>query len=392
MTKSCAPAIPSNHPLMEDGLCCQSESSVGKTTEGTLADAGLDTPKSNSNISACGLERRLAIDIGSGCTKMMVADVDIETQCVVTVVLTQEVPVLYGMDSKKNSDGCLSEAVQQDGLETLKKMLIEASAFEPKKSTAIATEVFRRAPNGRDFARRISKELGIFVSVIDQTQEARLGLSTAAALASVPREELIMWDCGGSSFQWVARDVMHSAEGELNMLLGALGDAVATALLVEIQGCHLMNKQTPNPATLEEAEELVKRLKERMPTAPQWLLGSKGVVAIGGRNSLCFLMADMLLSKAVVADGASSIGDQDGDPMACTITVPCVVNALGQVVDKTDEILQEKWCWRSNSDPPSMVAPKLCLIKASMEHFGLQSIQWRRTAGSCSGILISDLH
>lgn len=394
MIGSCAPSLPSTELhqskrlLVDDDSCCRSESSLGRTTTGTLADAGLDTPRSPT--SACGTERRLAIDIGSGNTKLMVADVDMERQCVVKILMTREVPVLYGIDSKQNSNGCLSEAVQQEGLKTLKVMLAEAAAFEPSQSTAVATEVFRRAPNGVDFARRISEELGIFVSVIDQTQEARLGLRTAAALAPIPLGELIMWDCGGCSFQWVSHGPTHDVDGELNMLLGDLGDSVATALLVEIQGCGLKTKKTPNPATLADAQELVKVLKERMPVAPSWLHGAGGVVAIGGRNSLSFLMADMLLSGTVVADGADGVADQDGTPMACTITVGSVLAALEVVIDQSDETLHEQWCWRLNSDPPSMVVPKLCLILASMERFDLQSILWRRTVGSCSGILISD--
>lgn len=389
MIESCAPSLPNNR-LLDDDSCCRSESSLGRTTTGTLADAGLDSPRSPT--SACGLERRLAIDIGSGNTKLMVADVDMERLCVVKVLITREVPVLYGIDSKRNSDGCLSEAVQQEGLKALQALLAEAAAFEPIKSTAVATEIFRRAPNGKDFARRISEELGILVSVIDQTQEALLGLRTAAALAPIPLDELVMWDCGGCSFQWVSHDPTRNMNSELNMLLGDLGDSVATALLVEIQGCSLKEKKTPNPTTLEEAQELVKRLKERMPIAPNWLHGSRGVVAIGGRNSLCFLMADMLLSGTVLADGADSVADQEGNPIACTITMGCVLAALEVVVEQSDETLYKQWCWRLNSDPPSMVVPKLCLILASMERFNLESIAWRRTVGSCSGILISDLN
>eukprot|EP00746_Dinoflagellata_sp_MGD_P002698 gnl/MRDRNA2_/MRDRNA2_105272_c0_seq1.p1 gnl/MRDRNA2_/MRDRNA2_105272_c0~~gnl/MRDRNA2_/MRDRNA2_105272_c0_seq1.p1 ORF type:complete len:386 (+),score=79.14 gnl/MRDRNA2_/MRDRNA2_105272_c0_seq1:132-1160(+) len=335
------------------------------------------------------LERRLAIDIGSGTTKLMVADVDIKRQCVVQVVLTREVPVLYGISSKQSSDGCLTEAIQQEGLKTLKEMLAAADTLKPKCITAVATEVFRRAPNGREFARRISEEVGICVSVIDQSQEAQLGLFTAAALAPIPLKELIMWDCGGSSFQLVSCGP-SGIDGELQMLLGPLGDSVATALLVEIQGCHLKDKHTPNPATHEECKELIKRLKQCMPVVPEWLHGSQGVVGIGGRNSLFFLLADMLLSGAVVSEGATSTADEDGAPIAASITAASVRPALDAVVNKPDEVLHQQWCWRPNSDPPSMVAPKLCLISASMEHFGIESIIWRRTVGSCPGILVSD--
>jgi len=310
-------------------------------------------------------------------------------------VFTRERPVLYGVDAKRTG-GILSDGVQEEGLAVLRSLLEDVKKSQAQSVVGVATEVFRRASNGSEFVARIREELGLPVRVVDQSVEALLGFRTAGAISKIPESELVMWDCGGGSFQLVAAPA--DGETQLRMHLGAFGDAVVTAMLVEMQGRSFAAKQSPNPVSNKEACDLVSRLLERLPTAPSWLKGSQGVVAIGGRNSMFFLLADMIHSgvcDAFAANGEEEdLGsvqvDNDGSPESCELTAAAAKAAIKAAAGCSEEELAQRWCWRPNSDPPAMVLPKLCLIVASMESFGITSFSWSRTVGNCPGICISE--
>jgi len=338
------------------------------------------------------VERRAAFDIGSGTTKLLVAEVDVEAKRCVRVVFTRERPVLYGVDARRTG-GRLSEDVQQEGLAVLRSLLQDAEKAQAHTVVGVATEVFRRTSNGSEYVARISEELGLPVRVVDQSVEALLGFRTAGAISKIPESELVMWDCGGGSFQLVASP---PAGGEqLRMHLGAFGDAVVTAMLVEMQGRSFAAKQSPNPVSNKEACDLISLLLERLPTAPSWLKGSQGVVAIGGRNSMFFLLADMVNSGVCDAfvngeDLGTVQVDSDNCPESCELTAAAAKAAIKAAAGCSEDDLAKQWCWRPNSDPPAMVLPKLCLIAASLESFGISSFVWSRTVGNCPGIAISE--
>jgi len=357
-----------------------------------------------AKLAKLSLERRAALDIGSGCTKLVVADVDVATGRCERVLTTQEVPVLYGVALRRAADGRLSEAVQAEGLKELGRLVQEAKALGCQHFAAVATEAFRRAPNGGEFVSRVKKEVGLSIRIIDQSLEARLGFSTAAAVSDVSAWDLISWDCGGASYQLVTAGA-DAAAGELSTHCGALGDAAATAALVELQGRSFAKTPSPNPVSLDEAEALVARLKERMPEPPAWLRGARGVVAIGGRNSMFALLADMLRAGAEAntkedlpprvlpgaeAEQCGGKGPRPDLPSTCTVTPAAAWAAVRASVDLSEQELARRWCWRPNTDPPSMVLPKLCLIIASLEKFQVESAQWKRTVGCCPGVLMAD--
>ena len=99
------------------------------------------------------VQRRAAFDIGSGATKLMIADVDVESGTIGTVVHSAERTVKYALDWKKH--GTLSEDVQAEGIKALHALRTEVMAAGCTAYTAIATEVFRKAPNGAAFLQRV---------------------------------------------------------------------------------------------------------------------------------------------------------------------------------------------------------------------------------------------
>ena len=65
--------------------------------------------------------RRAAFDIGSGYTKMLVADVR-DGAIVGRVLLETEVKLAYKVDAQQSPDGSLSEAIQAEGLECFRRL------------------------------------------------------------------------------------------------------------------------------------------------------------------------------------------------------------------------------------------------------------------------------
>ena len=74
--------------------------------------------------------RRAAFDIGSGYTKMLIADVR-DGAIVGRVVLETEVKLAYKVDAQQSPDGSLSDAIQEEGLECFRRLTAKVRAASP---------------------------------------------------------------------------------------------------------------------------------------------------------------------------------------------------------------------------------------------------------------------
>ena len=126
------------------------------------------------------VQRRAAFDIGSGSTKLMIADVDVETGQLGDIVHASERTVKYAFDWKTH--GVLSDAVQAEGIKVLHALRTKVLASGCTAYTAVATEVFRKAPNGAAFLQRVRAELGLEIALVSQEEEAQIGFRTAVAV------------------------------------------------------------------------------------------------------------------------------------------------------------------------------------------------------------------
>lgn len=73
----------------------------------------------------------------------------------------------------------------------------------------VATEACRRAINGADFMRRITRETGLRLDIIKPEQEAQLAVISCAPLVSPKTENLLVVDIGGGSTELVWIDIAH---------------------------------------------------------------------------------------------------------------------------------------------------------------------------------------
>lgn len=152
--------------------------------------------------------RRAAFDVGSGSTKMQCSDCELyhhlETGAIQCDILNSlyglEVPVQFGADYMRSSDGTLSETIQDEGIRVFSKLKEEAEKLGATEFSAIATEVFRKASNGASYINRLMAQ-GVSVSMLSQQQEAELGYSSVLATLKLSEhvfsEPLCVWDSGG---------------------------------------------------------------------------------------------------------------------------------------------------------------------------------------------------
>lgn len=151
----------------------------------------------------CGPEIRAAFDIGSGSTKMKVAEVNTCTATVSRVVFEDQVKVDYRDALEKNSAGDFSAEIQQEGLAALGRLKSEAQAKGARKFAGIATAAFRQAKNASVLIGTFKDTLGIPVRVISQSEEAMYGFQSAVAQGKVAASDVLVWDIGGGSQQMV---------------------------------------------------------------------------------------------------------------------------------------------------------------------------------------------
>lgn len=149
---------------------------------------------------------RAAIDIGSGATKLKVAEVNLDTGKIEKVLANESFSVQYQEALEKSPDGLFDEAVMQNGIEALKKSQEIAKKYGADKVVAVATASFRKAANVKPFVERITKETGVNVHIIDQDLEGVLGFQASAAQVEGDPKDVIIWDIGGGSYQFSTLD------------------------------------------------------------------------------------------------------------------------------------------------------------------------------------------
>lgn len=191
-----------------------------------------------------------AFDIGSGSTKMRVADVDICTRKIKEIIESRVTKVDY-VESFKRSEN-FPPQVMVEGLAVLRSLKFRAEQLNAKYFTAVATSAFRRAKNAPEMVRRIENDLKIPVQIISQKREAELGFYAASSIAEVAPQLAVVWDIGGASQQITALRgdgkyfLIHEGDfGSLNF---------RDRIITQIQK---KQAKSPNPMTQEETQRAI---------------------------------------------------------------------------------------------------------------------------------------
>ncbi|MEC5319408.1 phosphatase [Brenneria populi subsp. brevivirga] len=196
------------------------------------------------------IETRAGIDMGSGSTKIQVAQVDICRQVLGKVLYEDQRPIAFNADLSKSTDNQLSAAIRQQGAAALNELVTKARTFHPQRISGVATAVFRSAANGQQAIDDFNQRADIQLKIISQQQEAELGfLSAKAALhdETLGNNDLLVWDIGGGSMQMTALR-QQNGQTVADTYQGKLASVTLKNFITDV----LQNKDhqadsTPNP-------------------------------------------------------------------------------------------------------------------------------------------------
>lgn len=189
------------------------------------------------------IERRAAINIGSGGTKLAVADVETDSNEIVQVFFETSFSVPYQASLDKSFDGTFDLETKQLGLKTFKEIKEITDQYQVQKIVAIATSAFRKANDAKKFVKEIKKQTGIQVEIIPQREEGEIAFFSALATGECLREEAVVWDIGTGSLQITTA---HEAEG-LSVYMGEQMGSVAFKNFIVSAVQENEEQVSPNP-------------------------------------------------------------------------------------------------------------------------------------------------
>lgn len=202
------------------------------------------------STSYADIERRMAVDIGSGSTKFAIADVDSESNQIVNLLLEDSIPVPY-QKHLQSDDGSFDEDIQKLGLEAFQKIKNFQQEYQVQKVKAIATEAFRNAINAEKYAKEVLKQTGIAIDIITQKQEGVLAFYSAAPSAE-DIDNMVVWDIGTGSLQIMTLN----KQKDVSVFMQPLGAIPIRDYIIEvIKEENLENTQTPNPLDEEDLKD-----------------------------------------------------------------------------------------------------------------------------------------
>eukprot|EP01062_Namystynia_karyoxenos_P021996 TRINITY_DN18413_c0_g1_i1.p1 TRINITY_DN18413_c0_g1~~TRINITY_DN18413_c0_g1_i1.p1 ORF type:complete len:360 (+),score=111.73 TRINITY_DN18413_c0_g1_i1:84-1082(+) len=324
--------------------------------------------------AAPGLARRAAVDIGSGGTKLLIADVDAAARWVNKILAGKVLTVPYGDAFART--GTLKGEVLDKGLGVTAGYAadIASHGVPPGCVAAIATEVFRAAgADGEAALGQLGAKLGCQVRLIPQEAEAALGLRTVQALIGLGSDGVV-WDSGGGSFQ-----ITQSVPSGVRSYSARVGYAHATAELRVLQGRDAADATSPNPVSSELADRLVGVVRGRVPEAPPWLQGAKDVVGIGDDGDFFHIVAQIRGEPAAGPEGQKVTRYAASEAR----------RALAACVGKTDEEILSAFPL-VQAEEVCYIVPKLALMCAVVDACQFTELRALVVDGCCAGLLISD--
>lgn len=196
------------------------------------------------------IERRAAIDIGSGGTKVTIADVDTETNQILEIVLDTSFQVPYQASLDKSVDGTFDSATKEQGLKTFKEIKELANQYQVQKIAAIATSAFRKANNSKEFISEIKKQSNIHVQIIPQREEGEIAFFSALATGDFNSDELVVLDIGTGSLQITSTNVNNGLTVYMGEQMGSV--AFKNYIISALQENDVNDISSPNPISEDD--------------------------------------------------------------------------------------------------------------------------------------------
>ncbi len=247
-----------------------------------LADKALAPTLQNINPSSDCLENRMALDIGSGSTKVLIAEVDFCLQRLHKIYFKDSKPIKIKEQLKLNNQ-TIPESIQVELINVIRDWKLAHKNLKIKTYLAVATEVFRQAKNGTTTLAQITKATKIKVKLIQQTDEAKIGFYSALALSPYDSSQIAAWDIGGGSQQLT----LLNSENNFITYQGKMASVSFKDLVLNLKFKEeVASKNSPNPLGPLLADMALKKIEKYsrndVPAALQKQLKTKIILGIGG--------------------------------------------------------------------------------------------------------------
>jgi len=144
-------------------------------------------------------ERIAAIDVGSNSIRLSVAEYDGSRGLVIIDEVKDQPRLAAGIAAT----GSLDPLAMARAIATLKRMKEVADRRAVTRLRAVATSAVREAENGGMFVRRVKRETGIVLEVVDGDTEANLSFRSVAHHFSLADGRAMIIDIGGGSLELV---------------------------------------------------------------------------------------------------------------------------------------------------------------------------------------------
>ncbi len=210
-----------------------------------------------------GRERLGAIDVGSNSIRLVVAEYDPETGFEVI----DEVKDQPRLATRGDTTGMLDRAAMTRAFATLKRMKEVADRRGVTRLAAVATSAMREAKNGATFAKRVRRQLGIPLEIINGDREAQLSWRSVAHHFRLENERTLVADIGGGSLE----------------LIGAVDGLVESTASLPLGAVRLTEEFLPGLRnTRAEVATLRKHIRRTLKKALPWRDWAKAVLIGSG--------------------------------------------------------------------------------------------------------------
>lgn len=299
------------------------------------------------NLVSADIERRAAIDIGSGGTKVTIADVNTETNTVLEIFFDSSFPVPYQASLDKSNDGTFDEETKAFGIKTFKEIKEIANDLQVQKICAIATSAFRKSNNAIEFTKQVTTETGISINIIPQREEGEIAFFSSLVNGEYEAKDVIVWDIGTGSLQITTMNENNTPSVYMGENMGSV--AFKNYIIDTLQEKDLSEFDTPNPideSVLKLADAYVRSFGRRAyPIIKEKIKADMPVLGIG-----------RLFYRSV-----SPLASTDG-----VITRKGLRNYINESLNKTDEELNNPY---ANVDVTNCI-----LVLAVMKALHIQTI------------------
>lgn len=139
-----------------------------------------------------------AIDIGTNAARLLIGEiVEYNNHKFVKKISYTRIPLKLGYEVFETGE--ISKKKQEEFIKTIQAFKLISEIFEVKSLRACATSAMREAKNGKEIQKKIKKETGVKIEIIDGEEEGDLILNSFELIEFDKSKPYIVIDVGGGS-------------------------------------------------------------------------------------------------------------------------------------------------------------------------------------------------